>query len=283
MLVNKEIKIIRELLNLTQKKLAEELGVSVDSIIRWENGTVEIEERNLDLIYKLAHKNGIFFNKIYEQILFEECQKNNLLLLFHGSKKHITFPLDLLHSKEKNDFGIGFYLGDNFEQSAVYISNCLSNNIYAFSLNTNKLKIIKFSCDTEWMIAIAYYRGWLSKYENHQIVKAIIEKIENSDIVIAPIADNRMFDLISEFVDGFITNEQCEHALAATNLGYQYVVRTNNALKKLKFIKLFYLSNVEKTEFILKKDENNDISYNKVRLARIEYRNKGKYIEELLK
>lgn len=281
--ISKEIKVIREVLDLTQGELAKLLCVSVDSIIRWEQNSVDIEERNLELVYNFAYKSNIFINKIYEQILLEENEKDNIKLLFHGAKGDIIFPLDLNHSKETNDFGIGFYLGENFSQASTYISNSISKYVYAFSLNLNNLKISKFNVDSEWMLAIAYYREWLTNYSNGEIIKNIIKKVEESDIIIAPIADNRMFDLISEFVEGSITNKQCEHALAATNLGNQYVVKTQKGLENLLLLKKCFLSNSEKEEYKNKRLENNNINLNKVKVARIEFRGKGQYIDELLK
>ena len=38
MFINKEIKVIRELLSLTQKELASKVGVHQKDISRWENG-----------------------------------------------------------------------------------------------------------------------------------------------------------------------------------------------------------------------------------------------------
>ena len=187
------------------------------------------------------------------------------------------------YSKENNDFGKGFYLGENFEQASTYISNTLSKYVYSFSLDINELKVERFYVNTEWMLAIAYYRGWLTKYNKDEIIMNIIKKVEKADIIIAPIADNRMFDLISEFIDGTITNEQCEHALAVTNLGNQYVIKSKVALEKLKFIKLFFLSSKEKEMYKNKRLKNNNINLDKVKVARIEYRGKGQYIDELLK
>lgn len=281
--VSKELKVIRELLSLTQEEISLIIGVSLDTINRWENERTEIEDKNIELIYNFAFENGININKIYEQILFEDCEKIGAKLLFHGAKSTIKMPLDLKYSKENNDFGKGFYLGENFEQASTYIANSTSKYVYAFSLITEDLKIAKFNVDTEWMLAIAYYRGWIPEYKQNIIIRNIIKKVENVDIIIAPIADNRMFDLISEFVDGVITNEQCEHALAATNLGNQYVIKNNTGLEKLKFIKLCYLSSKEKEKYKNKRLENNNTNLNKVKVARIEYRGKGQYIDELLK
>ena len=283
MRVNKELKVIRELLSLTQEDLALNIGVSLDTISRWENEKTNIEEKNIDVIYNYALEKGININKIYEQIYYEDCEKTNSKLLFHGARNVIELPLDLKYSKENNDFGKGFYLGENFEQASTYIANTSSKYVYSFSLNTNKLKVEKFNVNTEWMFAIAYYRGWLHNYNQNELIINIIKKVETADIIIAPIADNRMFDLISEFVDGVITNEQCEHALAATNLGNQYVIKSKTALEKLDFIKLFFLSSKEKEMYKNKRLENNNTNLNKVKVARIEYRGKGQYIDELLK
>lgn len=282
MRIEKDIKVVRELLNLEQKELAELLGVSIDSIVRWEQNLVQIDEKNLEVFFNFAYNKGIKINKIYEQLLYEDCENNELKLLFHGAKSVIKFPVDLKYSKENNDFGIGFYLGENFEQVSTYITNTISNYVYAFSIDIKNLNVIKFNVDTEWMLAVAYYRGWIAKYKKNEIVKKIIEKVAKADIIIAPIADNRMFDLISDFVDGSITNEQCEHALSATNLGNQYVIKTTNGLNNLNFIKLFYLSSKEKEEYKNKRLENNIINLDKVKVARIEYRGKGLYIDEML-
>ncbi len=281
--INKEVKVIREILSITQKELSDKIGVSLDTINRWENEKTEIEDKNMDAIYNYAYENGIFLNRIYEQILFEEYEKDNYKLLFHGAKDSIDFPVDFQHSKVNNDFGVGFYLGENFIQAATYISNTNYKNVYVFTLNINQLKILKFNVDTEWMLAIAYYRGWLKEYENNSLVNDIVEKVEKADVIVAPIADNRMFDLISEFVDGSITNEQCKHALAATNLGYQYVIKTQKGINSLDFIQICYLSSKEKEEYKSRRLENNNINLNKVKVARIEYRGKGQYIDELLK
>lgn len=281
--ISKELKVIREILSLTQKDLALIIGVSLDTISRWENEKTDIEDKNIELIYNYAFEKGIYINKIYEQIIFEDCEKINSKLLFHGAKNIIDFPLDFKYSRENNDFGKGFYLGETFEQASTYIANTSSKYVYAFSLDIKKIKIEKFNVNTEWMLAIAYYRGWLTQYKHNEIINDIIQKVENADIIIAPIADNRMFDIISEFVDGTITNEQCEHALAATNLGNQYVIKATTVLSKLKFIRVFFLSSKEKEKYKNNRLENNNINLNKVKVARIEYRGKGQYIDELMK
>lgn len=107
-------------------------------------------------------------------------------------------------------------MGENLKQASTYISNSNSAKVFAFELDLEKLKVKKFNVNKEWMLAIAYYRGWLEDYKNHLIITKIVNEIEKNDIIIAPIADNKMFDLISEFVTGEITNMQCHNALAVS-------------------------------------------------------------------
>lgn len=282
--VVKELIIIRELLGITQEELAKKIGVSFETINRWEKDKNEIEIKNINKLYNFAFENKIYINSIYELLFLEEFQKDTNKVLFHGSKSNeINFSLDLSYSKSNNDFGVGFYLGENYKQAATYIANGNSVSVYAFNLNLNGLRIKKFNVDKEWMIAIAYYRGWLKEYLNHPYVEKIISSVDEHDIIIAPIADNRMFDIISEFVRGEITDLQCEHALAATNLGFQYVLKSENALKNISLIKPLYVCSREKEKLVNLRLEMSDLSQDKVRVARIEYRGKGQYIDELLK
>lgn len=277
------IKIIRELLNLTQQELALKLGVQYELINRWENNKVVPENRNINMIYSFAFDNKIYINNIYEQFYKEENTDENNVVLFHGAKEKISTKIDLNHPKKQNDFGIGFYLGESFYQAATYISYSKSNTIYSYVLNTCNLKIIKFDVDLRWMLAIAYYRGWIDEFKEHEIIKEIISEVESSDVVIAPIADNKMFDLIDEFVSGMTTDEQCKHALSATNLGFQYVIKTNKGLDQLNFLDEMFLCEKERNNYLSKRLESNKIGLDKVKIARIEYKNKGKYIGEILK
>ena len=277
-----EIKMIRELLNLSQKDLAKELDVSFQTINRWENSKNEIEQYNIEKIYEYAYSKGVFVNKIMELFLKDEINIEENVLLFHGAKKSFKLPVDLSHSKPQNDFGQGFYLGETFEQASTYICNSNSSNVYAFSLDCKDLKVVKFSVSKEWMIAIAYFRGWLNEYEGSKLIDDIVNKVKKADVVIAPIADNRMFDILSEFVDGSITDLQCQHALAATNLGNQFVIKSEKAISKLKYINALYVSKSEKAEYYNRRLDLHNITAGKVRMARIEFKAKGNYIEEIL-
>jgi len=281
--IKNEIIVLCDTLKVTETELGKELGVTYETINHWKNGRKNIDISNLEKLYSFAYLKGIKFNNIYEQLLKEDCN-DNYTILFHGAKKPFSMPVDYkTYSKNNNDFGIGFYLGETFEQAANYISFIDMKKVYCFKLNLKDLKIYKFNVDIDWMISIAYYRGWLEEYKNSPIIKNIINKTSECDVIIAPIADNRMFDIITEYVEGTITDEQCRYALAATNLGFQYVLRTNKAICNLELIKEMFVCRKEKEECIEKRISLTNNGLQKVKMARIEYKGKGKYIEEVLK
>jgi len=280
--ISHDLVLVRELLHLSQKDLANELGVSFATVNRWETGKHTIESRHLQALYVYAYTHGVYLNRIHEQFLKEEYQTAKRHVLFHGAKSTFTLPVTLDRSKQHNDFGMGFYLGESFAQAALYISNINAPYVYAFHLTLTGLTTVTFNVTLDWMLAIAYFRGWLDAYANRTILQRIVDTIQGADVVVAPIADNRMFDLIAEFVRGEITDLQCEHALSATNLGMQYVIRTERAVHHLSFLQEMYVCSREKDEFLMTRMESNKVGQDKVKAARIAYRGKGKYIDELL-
>jgi hypothetical protein len=103
------------------------------------------------------------------------------------------------------------------------------------------------------------------------------------DFVKAPIADNRMFEIIGEFIDGEITDEQCKHCLAATNLGNQCVFLSKEAFLHLKKLRHCYLCLPEKEASLSARSALALTGADKVKIARSRYKGRGSYIEDILR
>lgn len=279
--ISEDMKIVRELLNITQEELADELKVETLTIKRIENGITNTSKRTLDLFYDFIYKKKIYLNKIKEMFYKEELKKE--ILLFHGAKSAIIGNIDINKGRKNNDFGQGFYCGESYEQSASFVENFENSSVYYFSLDVTGLRCLKYTVDRDWMLTIAYFRGTLNEYKDSIVIKNLISRLEGVDYVVAPIADNKMFRIIDSFINGEITDQQCKHCLAATNLGFQYVLLNDNAISRLKTLECCYLSNEERNHYRKIKLEDNKISDDKVKLARIQYRGKGLYIDEILK
>lgn len=157
------------------------------------------------------------------------------------------------------------------------------SSLYMLKFAPSGLKCKKFNVDREWMLTIAYYRGRLDEYRNTKLVKKLTRALNDIDYIIAPIADNRMFEIIDSFIDGEITDVQCQHCLSATNLGMQYVFVSERALSGIKLLEKCYLTKLEKDSYLNSRQESFKMNMDKVKLARKQYRNQGEYIEDILK
>ena len=279
--INEDLKLIREMLELSQEEMSLSIDIDKKTITRIENDENYPTNETLEKIYNYAYKKGIKINKIKEMMYKEENPKSKII--FHGSKNIIEGEISPNYGRVNNDFGNGFYCGESIEQTTSFVSRFQDSSIYILKFDNKDLKCEFFDVNQEWMLAVAYFRGKLKEYEDNEIIKNIIEKVKKSDYVIAPIADNRMFRIIDRFIDGEITDEQCKHCLAATNLGNQYVFLTEKATSKISILERCYIAKAEREFYYKQKEEDVNDSDNKVKFALIKYKREGKYIEEILK
>lgn len=277
-----DLRFIREILGLTQTELARQIGVEQVTISRNELEKSNPTRNLLEKVYNFAFAKDINLGKLKEMLWQEELNKAHKLL-FHGSKSEIEGQLDLRKGRVNNDFGQGFYTGESYAQAISFVSSFDKSSVYFLDFNSSGLKCKKYNVNQEWMMTIAYYRGTLEQYKNHPIVVNLIEKSKKCDYIIAPIADNRMFQIINSFIAGEITDEQCKHCLAATNLGHQYVFKSGKSIEHVKLIERCYISDNEKEHYKNIRNSDTKLGDDKVKLARIHYRGKGQYIDEILK
>ena len=278
---SEDIKSIREILGLSQSEFAEEIGVEQVTISRNELGKTEPSAKILESVYTFAFAQNIKINKLKEMLWRDDLRKNEKLL-FHGAKSEIDGEIDIRRGRHNNDFGQGFYTGESYEQAISFVSGFDHSSVYYIRFDDKNLKCKRYEVDQEWMMTIAYYRGALDEYRNHPIIKTLIEQSRDCDYIIAPIADNRMFQIINSFIAGELTDEQCKHCLAATNLGMQYIFISEKAVSQAKLIERCYISNNERKYYKNVRLEESKLGDNKVKLARKQYRGKGRYIDEIL-
>lgn len=281
--VIQDLENILEIMELTQEELASDIGVSRITVNNWLSGKTTISDSHIKVLYEYAFRKGVRLNKIKEQFYTEDYVSKGEILLFHGSKIGIEGKIDLTHNKRINDFGKGFYCGESLEQSAMFVATYPGSSLYMLKFNPQNLKKRVFHVDRDWMLMVAYFRGNLKEYEESEIIQRLIKGNEEADYIVAPIADNRMFEIIDSFIDGEITDVQCQHCLSATNLGNQYVFITQKAINQITLLEKCFLSEPEKDLYLTSRQENFKMNMDKVKLARKQYRNQGEYIEDILK
>ncbi|XME04119.1 DUF3990 domain-containing protein [Lachnospiraceae bacterium C1.1] len=276
-----DLKSIREILDITQAEFASRLGIQQVTISRNETGKTSASEKLLEQVYNFAFNNNIKLGRLKEMLWLEQMKPGHKLL-FHGAKSEIDGGISISRSRSNNDFGQGFYAGETYAQAISFASGFDHSSVYYFDFDESDLKCKRYKVDQEWMLTIAYFRGTLDEYREHPTVKKLIDEAGNCDYIIAPIADNRMFQIINSFIAGEITDEQCKHCLAATNLGNQYVFTSERAVRKLKKLERAYISSCEREHYMNIRTEETKLGYDKVKLARRQYRGKGKYIDDIL-
>jgi len=280
--IKQDLLLFRALFNISQEEMARELGIERLRIARTELGESYPREELIDLVYGYGFQKGLRLNLQKEKFYKEELEENHVLLT-HASKNSQQTRVKIDKTRPNNDFGCGFYCGVSYEKAVSGICLQRSASVDFLDFNLEGLRGIKFEVGTEWMLALAYFRGKLDEYKNHRIIKKLENVVGGADYVIAPVADNRMIQVVDNFVDGEITDEQCKACLATTNLGIQYVLLTEKAMKNVKVLEKCYVSGKEKefyqtAQMGFRRDGND-----KSKEAKIRSRGKGKYIEEILK
>ena len=278
-----DIKVVSKILNLSYSEIAQELNVARSTVTRIVNGQTYPTNSFLEDFYSFAYRNkyhSIELNKLkieYAKTLYKH-------LLFHGARKDIDGTIDTSHSRSDIDVGIGFYLGESYEQASSYVFASKQSSIYLF--NTSKLKELKtieFDLSLEWILMISYYRGQLSRFENSPIIQNIIKKVEQADVVIAPIADNNMYEILNRFARGDITDVQARVALSASDLGKQHVLKSKFACESVEMVGKLYMCKQEREDIeTIRKDRADRVKIESQTLIE-SLRRQGKYVEEILK
>ena len=198
--MNKLLKQIRELLNLSQIDFANELKVTFQTVNRWENGHVYPNKLAQSNIYEYCKNKNV---PVYEMIL-DRIEKetrdiktnSNRVLLYHGSKSGIKGKIRPV-SRDKYDFGKGFYMGTAPSQPLTLIAVFDSSRFYIVSLDLSDLSYKEVPTCLDWAMLVALNRGKLDDYLNSPLYKKYKNMTLDKDLIIGNIVDDRMF-----FCDG---------------------------------------------------------------------------------
>lgn len=276
-----DMRLVRAMQGLQQEDLALQLQVNKSTISRWESGIGVPVASQMERFYNDVYQKGIHLNRIKQQFYMEDLTGDTTHLLFHGSKTGIEGTLRYDAGRDNNDMGRGFYCGESLMQSALFVSNYSDSSIYMLEFHTDGLRGVTYRVDRDWMLTVAWFRGRLTRYQNDPVLLALMERIADIDYIVAPIADNQMYRIIDQYIDGEITDEQCRHCLAATDLGMQYVMKSHHAVEQIELKERCYYSQSEREFYKAQRERGWQESTDKVKAARIKYRGKGLYVDEV--
>lgn len=139
----------------------------------------------------------MLIEKIKNEVESIKLEKGRILL-YHGSKSGLVGEIAPI-SREKCDFGKGFYMGTSIEQPLTLICDFEKSKFYVVSIDIKDLEIAEIPADIDWALIVAYYRGKMKKIKGSKFYNKYSNRICGKDLIIGNIANDRMFFVIDNF------------------------------------------------------------------------------------
>jgi transcriptional regulator with XRE-family HTH domain len=279
------IKKIRQFAGFSQQEFGERLGVTFATINRWENGKATPNKLAQTKLYDFCKERSIpvydmIIQRIQEEVKSLEIDEGRIIL-FHGSKSGIKGRIAPI-SREKCDFGAGFYMGTEPAQPLTLICDFEKSQFYIVSILLADLETMEIPADMDWSMIVAYNRGKMERIKGTDLYEKYRHLCENKDVIIGSIANDRMFYVLDNFFLGNITDLALIKSLSALQLGRQYVAVTQKGCDSVRIEKEVAISYLERRFLQDVSEENrakgikaaNDICKN--------YRREGEFFDEIL-
>ena len=276
---------IRNRLNASQEDLARMIGISYATVNRWENGHSQPNKAAQLRLYDICKERKVDLEDIIQKKIEKSAaniSNSDRVILYHGSKSGIKGPIAPI-SRERCDFGKGFYMGTEPYQPLTLISDFEKSKFYVISLDMTGLRVLNVKPDLEWAMLVAYNRGKMDEVRGTSLYEHYAAMSNGYDVVVGSIANDRMFYVLDNFFLGNITDKALVMSLSALQLGKQYVAITEKACKQVKIEAEVELSQLERV-FLRDLSESNRVKG--VNLANEicrDYRREGQFFDEILR
>lgn len=205
-----------------------------------------------------------------------------MVTLYHGSKSGICGDITPM-SRERCDFGRGFYMGTDQAQPLTLICNYPNAKLYTLSVDLSGLKILNMEADLDWAFLVAYNRGKMESAKHTAIYNHYENLSKDFDMIIGYIANDRMFVVLDRFFRGEITDLALINCLSALKLGKQYVALTEKACKKIKILDVQELRENEREKLKQESEANRSTGIAMAEEICKKYRRDGQFFDEILK
>jgi transcriptional regulator with XRE-family HTH domain len=276
---------IRNRLNASQEDLARMIGISYATVNRWENGHSQPNKAAQLRLYDICKERKVDLEDIIQKKIEKSAaniSSSDRVILYHGSKSGIKGPIAPI-SRERCDFGKGFYMGTEPYQPLTLISDFEESKFYVISLDMTGLRVLNVKPDLEWAMLVAYNRGKMDEVRGTSLYEHYAAMSNGYDVVVGSIANDRMFYVLDNFFLGNITDKALVMSLSALQVGKQYVAITEKACKQVKIEAEVELSQLERV-FLRDLSESNRVKG--VNLANEicrDYRREGQFFDEILR
>jgi len=133
---------------------------------------------------------------------------------FHHGTNMVINSIDLGKGRSRTDFGKGFYLGNNLGEARKWaISQSMATETptvmryvlsdAVFNFDDSSLSRLWFSSPTvQWLNFVRDNRRMITSNAQN------IEPRHDYDVVYGPIANDKVVDVVDEYIDGLLTAEE---------------------------------------------------------------------------
>ncbi len=279
------VKQIRQYTGLSQTEMAKKIGVQFATINRWENGHSQPTRLAGEGLFALCEDFNVpVYDMIIEKVKREVSSlkiEDGRVVLYHGSKSGLVGDIAPI-SREKCDFGKGFYMGTTPEQPLTLICDFEESKFYIVSIDASELSTAEIPADIDWAMIVAYHRGRMERIKGSKFYNKYSTMTSGKDLAIGSIANDRMFFVIDNFFLENITDIALVNSLSALQLGRQYVALTEKACKAIKVEKEIELSFFEKKVLRKVSEGNRQKGIELANEICKSHRREGKFFDEIL-
>ena len=273
------IKTIRKKMNLSQEQLAALIGISPVTVNRWENEKAKPSLMAQKQLYDICVSHKL---DLADYIVEREQIHENRSVLYHASRFGISGNIQPI-SRSRCDFGKGFYMGTDPFQPLTLVCNEKNPVFYTLDFNTENLSVLDVEMGIDWAMLIAYYRGYMNDKTGSVVYEKYAHMADGCDVIVGYIANDRMYQVLTDFFERRITDTALIGSLSALKLGRQYVAITQKACDQIRIIKERPL---QKLDLMILKDRSKIRRREGIELAdRIvtEHRRDGRYFDEIVR
>ena len=279
------VKQIRQYTGLSQTEMAKKIGVQFATINRWENGHSQPTRLAGEGLFALCKDFNVpVYDMIIEKVKREVASlkiTDGRVVLYHGSKSGLVGDIAPI-SREKCDFGKGFYMGTTPEQPLTLICDFEESKFYIVSIDASDLATAEIPANIDWAMVVAYHRGRMERIKGSKFYNKYSTMTSGKDLAIGSIANDRMFFVIDNFFLENITDIALVNSLSALQLGRQYVALTEKACKAIKVEKEIELSFFEKKVLRKVSEGNRQKGIELANEICKSHRREGKFFDEIL-
>lgn len=165
--------------------------------------------------------------------------------LYHGSKNIIEKPI-YGYGKPYNDYGLGFYCTDNLDMAKEWgVSKDEDGYANCYEFDCTDLKILDLNAEEygilHWLAILLQNREFdipsgLALEAKEYLLANFSVNYNDYDVIVGYRADDSYFSFAQDFINGTISYRQLSNAMHLGKLGQQYVLKSERAFDRIKFV-----------------------------------------------